>query len=115
MLYNPEDLFVRDARDPKKVMLQALIYTWGLEDKYPGTPTYPAIYDLHRIFADNFSGDIVLKKEKEVVDFPVIQPEFEENLYQLVREIYAEDTVFRQTAFPEKCKYCTYNTICRRY
>ncbi|MCK3685130.1 PD-(D/E)XK nuclease family protein [Maribellus sp. YY47] len=115
VLNDVNELFERDAKDPKKVILQALIYVWGLEGNGADKEVYPAIYGLHKIFEENFSPDITLKKEKAVVAFDELREEFEDQLQNLVAEIYSEQNVFYQTEHAEKCKYCPYNGICRRH
>ncbi|MFV0269270.1 MAG: RecB family exonuclease, partial [Draconibacterium sp.] len=115
VLNDVNELFERDAKDPKKVILQALIYVWGLEGNGADKEVYPAIYGLHKIFEENFSPDITLKKDKAVVAFDELREEFEDQLQNLVAEIYSEQNVFYQTEHAEKCKYCPYNGICRKY
>ena len=108
-----EDLFERDAKDPKKEILQALIYCWGLSEKLPGKDIQPGIYNLRKLFESKFRWEIEISRKKIV--FSDVEPEFEEELQKLLAEIYNEDTGFNQTEHAEKCRYCPYSGICRRY
>lgn len=108
-------LFERDVADPKKAILQALIYTWGLSEKFPGEEISPGIYGLNKLFEDNFSPDITLKKDKVEVPFSDIRDDFVGHLKGLVSEIYSENNVFVQTEHVKKCGYCPYRGICRRF
>lgn len=107
------NLFERDVKDPKKEMLQALIYCWGLAPQKPGKDIVPGIYSLRKLFETKFSWE--LKIDKQGFVFGDIESEFEEELQKLLSEIYAEDLGFAQTEHTDKCGYCPYRTICRRY
>lgn len=113
-LNDVSDLFDREAKEPKKAILQALIYSWGLRRKYAGTEVYPAIYGLHKIFENSFAPSIVLKKNKKEVLFSDIEEEFEALLTQLIAGIYSPENSFCQTEHAEKCRYCPYKEICMR-
>lgn len=108
-----EDLFERDAKDPKKEILQALIYCWGLTEQMPEKDIQPGIYSLRKLFESKFNWEIVVDK-KQIV-FRDVELEFEDELQKLLAEIYNEETGFKQTEFTDKCKYCPYSGICRRY
>ncbi len=110
-----KELFQRDAKEPKKAILQALIYTWGLSKSNLGAEIQPGIYGLLKLFEEKFSSDIVLKKDKRTIPFSEIEADFEDELSQLVAEIYSEQNVFSQTEHTDKCRYCAYRGICRRY
>ncbi|HPF51526.1 MAG TPA: PD-(D/E)XK nuclease family protein [Draconibacterium sp.] len=106
-------LFQRDEKSPKKEILQALIYSWGISDGITDSRVQPAIYSLRKLFDKSFDPEI--KMDKQAVDFNEIEVDFEAELNALVSEIYSPDTVFTQTAYIEKCKYCPYKGICRKF
>ncbi|WP_347840955.1 PD-(D/E)XK nuclease family protein [uncultured Draconibacterium sp.] len=108
-----DELFERDAKAPKKEILQALIYSWGLGANTGSEPVQAAIYSLRSLFADDFSA-LIKMKSKEFF-FDAINEEFEAELTQLVTEIYSEKNDFSQTEHIKKCEYCAYRTICRRF
>jgi len=108
-----EDLFDGEIKKPKKEILQALIYSWGLSENLSNDAIQPAIYSLRSLFADNFSPNI--KQNKKDVLFGELKEDFELSLKQLVAEIYSEQNTFSQTEHIEKCQYCPYSGICRRF
>jgi len=107
------ELFERDIKDPKKEILQALIYTWALSEEFTNFNIQPAIYSLRKLFDDNHSETIRWEKNEFVFD--QLKPELEQNLMELVQEIYSSDTTFKQTVHLDKCKYCAYRKICQRF
>ncbi|WP_340114092.1 PD-(D/E)XK nuclease family protein [Maribellus mangrovi] len=108
-----DELFDRDAKNPKKEILQALVYCWGLAKENQGATIQPAIYGLRKLFESKFEWEVKMNRSK--VAFDEIAEDFEEELTGLVGEIYSAENSFAQTEYLDKCKYCAYNGICRRY
>ena len=108
-----EDLFVRDAKEPKKEILQALIYSWGLATETNAAAIQAAIYPLRSLFAENFTAAV--KMNYKDFFFDEVAEEFEVELAGLVAEIFSEQNVFAQTEHDKKCEYCAYRGICRRF
>lgn len=108
-----EDLFDGTIKKPKKEILQALIYSWGLAENLKNEAIQPVIYSLRNLFAKDFSPNI--KWNKKDVLFENVKEDFDLNLKQLVAEIYSEQNAFTQTEHIEKCQYCPYSGICRRF
>ncbi|WP_346860313.1 PD-(D/E)XK nuclease family protein [uncultured Draconibacterium sp.] len=108
-----EDLFDAEIKKPKKEILQALIYSWGLSENISNEAIQPAIYSLRSLFSESFSPNVKLNKND--VLFEDLKEDFEINLKQLVTEIYSERNTFKQTEHIEKCQYCPYSGICRRF
>lgn len=107
------ELFNRDEKDPKKEILQALIYSWEISDEKQVGEIRPAIYSLRKFFDTSFDPEV--KMDKNAFDFKEIEEDFETGLKALVAEIYSPKTVFVQTQHSDKCKYCPYKAICRRF
>ena len=107
------ELFQRDEKSPKKEVLQALIYSWGISDGKQDSRVQPAIYSLRKLFDKSFDPEV--KMDKQTVDFREIEVDFESELKALVSEIYSPETFFTQTVYVEKCKYCPYKGICRKF
>ena len=108
------DLFLRDQKNPPKEILQALLYTFVLSRTFRNeTGIQPVIYSLRRFFTENYSPEI--QWDKKDFSFAELEEEFREYLVQLVLEILSPETVFYPTPFEEKCRYCPYRKICRRY
>lgn len=108
-----DELFKRDAADPKKEIVQALIYSWGLANEMPDHKIQAAIYPLRNLFSDNFKAEV--KQNSKAFYFEELSEEFEAELKALVSEIYSEQNVFTQTEHEKKCEYCAYRGICRRF
>lgn len=108
-----EDLFERDAKKPKKEILQALIYTWALAENTGNNEIQPVIYSLKELFKDKFSPNI--KHNRNDFSLPELKEDLVSNLKELVSEIYSTQNVFTQTEHTDKCNYCAYKKICRRF
>lgn len=108
-----EELFERDMKKPKKEILQALIYVLVYTENKKTTDIRPVIYVLTKLFDINFTPEIIWDKNDFV--FEELKENLVRNLKQLITEIYSPDTVFRQTQHTDKCKYCAYKKICRRF
>ena len=108
-----EDLFVRDEKEPKKEILQALIYTLALSKESKNKNIHPAIYSLRKLFKSDFSPNI--KYDKHDFSFQEVEQELLANLKELVSEIYSTENTFSQTSYTDKCKYCPYKKICQRF
>lgn len=107
------ELFVRDEKDPKKEILQAMIYSWGISKEGQFSNVRPAIYTLRNLFDAKF--DPYIKRNRDPFDFGEVEEEFETELSGLLSEIFSEQNIFSQTEFAEKCQYCPYKGICRRF
>ena len=108
-----DELFVRQPKDIKKEILQALIYSWIFNQQSEEQNIVPAIYGLRNFFSDNFNPYI--KFNRSEFKFHEIKVEFEEKLKELVVEIYNEKSSFSQTPHIENCSYCPYKEICQRF
>jgi len=107
------DLFMKDIKDPKKEVLQAMIYTWVLSEISNETNFSPGIYSLKDLFKDNFNPEI--SWEKHDFSFSELKADFESGLKILLEEIYSPNNTFVQTPHVEHCSYCAYKTICQRF
>lgn len=108
-----EELFERDLKEPKKEILQALIYTWALSEETNNRNIQPAIYSLRKLFGNNYSPNI--RWEKHDFSFRELEEDLVSNLQELVAEIYSTENTFNQTSYSDKCKYCAYKKICQRF
>lgn len=108
-----EELFERDLKDPKKEILQALIYTWALSEESNNPNIQPAIYSLRKLFEENFTPNIKWDKQDFLID--ELKVELVDNLKDLIAEIYSIENRFVQTSHTDKCKYCAYRKICQRF
>ena len=108
-----EELFRKDEKNPKKEILQALIYSLVVQESTNETAIKPAIFSLRKLFSDNF--DPYIKMDKTELTISAIKEEFTGNLKILLSEIYASTGNYEQTPHTEHCQYCAYNNICQQY
>ena len=108
-----KELFARDLKDPKKEVLQAMIYTWILSVDSKETDFQPAIYGLRNLFKDNYDHNV--RWDKHDFSFSELKEDFVTELKSLLTEIYSTENSFVQTPHIEHCKYCAYNSICKRF
>ncbi len=108
-----EELFKRDEKDPKKEILQALIYSWVFTESENIANVQPAIYSLRKFFDENFNPNI--RREGKEFYFQDVKDEFVENLKELLAEIFSVENTFTQTPHTDPCKYCAYREICQRF
>ena len=108
-----DDLFERDEKEPKKEILQALIYTWALSENSGNKEIQPAIYSLRKLFDEKHSPNIEWKSHD--FSFQELGEDLISNLKSLVGEIYSTKNTFSQTSHSDKCKYCAYKKICQRF
>jgi len=108
-----EELFKRDVKDPKKEVLQAMIYTWILSVDSTENNFQPAIYSLRDLFKEKFNPEISWTQHE--FWFSELKEDFVTELKSLLTEIYSTENSFVQTPHTEHCKYCAYKTICQRF
>ena len=108
-----EELFARNLKDPKKEVLQAMIYTWILSVNSKETDFQPAIYSLRNLFKENYNYDV--RWDKHDFSFSELKEDFISQLKSLLTEIYSSENSFVQTPHIEHCKYCAYKSICQRF
>jgi len=108
-----QELFARDLKEPKKEVLQAMIYTWILSVNSKETDFQPAIYNLRNLFKDNYNHDV--RWEKHDFSFSELKEDFVAELKSLLAEIYSNQNSFNQTPHTEHCNYCAYKSICQRF
>jgi ATP-dependent exoDNAse (exonuclease V) beta subunit len=108
-----DELFEKDKKDPKKEILQAMIYTLILSAQSNETKLQPAIYSLRNLFKENFNPNVTW--EKHDFSFSELKEDFVMGLKSVLAEIYSSDSKFFQTKHVEHCRYCAFKTICQRF
>ncbi|MCD6355128.1 MAG: PD-(D/E)XK nuclease family protein, partial [Prolixibacteraceae bacterium] len=108
-----DELFERGVKNPKKEILQALIYSFILSENKNDNKINSTIYSLRKLFGESKSP-YICRGSSEVL-FSDIKDEFKLLLTNLVEEIYSPGTIFYQTTHTDKCSYCPYKTICQRF
>jgi ATP-dependent helicase/DNAse subunit B len=109
-----EDLFEKDVKSTRKEILQALFYTFVLSRNHRNETAFqPVIYSLRQFFSENYSPEI--RRDNQNFLFSELEEEFLNFLKSVVEEILSPENRFVQTRHEEKCRYCPYRKICRRY
>jgi len=83
--------------------IQMLIYTLMWKEKHPGQTIYPCLYYLR----NNTVQEVPFWEEEEL-------KKFSEQLSLFIEEMFNPEIPFRQTADPDQCSICPYQTICDR-
>lgn len=109
-------LFDREGKR-NKAAFQTFVYTLVYHNNLPNTGTrfklVPGLMNRKNLFNEDFrfglqyGGDFL-------EDATPLLPGFEENLKQLLTEMFDPGVDFDQTTNPEVCQFCPYNRICCR-
>lgn len=113
---NVPSLFVRDDKSRKaafQTLVYALLYKNNKSVSTEGTKIIPGLVNRLNLFNDSFQFGLIMGNQP-VGDANGLLPEFESHLKELLEEIFDPETVFDQTPFTEKCRYCPYQNICYR-
>ncbi|MCX8492250.1 MAG: PD-(D/E)XK nuclease family protein [Cyclobacteriaceae bacterium] len=108
-------LFDRDSVKRNKAAFQALFYSW-VYDRANGDSSLklqPGLINRKEIFKDQFEYGLSMKGEF-IQDVKYLLPEFENNLVQLLTELFDSKQPFDQTTKAKTCEYCAYKEICGR-
>lgn len=116
-----ESLFDRDDKNRNKAVFQLFFYAL-LADKsgrWKNNLLQPALFNLSELFADTFDWMVEMKEPfskngEKIVDARPFLAEFENMLSELLGEIFNPDMPFDQTDNLDKCRYCSYASICNR-
>jgi CRISPR/Cas system-associated exonuclease Cas4 (RecB family)/truncated hemoglobin YjbI len=115
-------LFDRNDKSRNKAVFQLFFYALLADKtgKWKNNLLQPALFNLSELFADPFDWKVEMKgkysKNGEIImDARPYLEEFENHLRQLLSEIYDLNEDFDQTEDLEKCRYCSYASICNRH
>ena len=106
-----EQLFDNSRNNRPYQILQVLFYS--LFYRRGETAIAPAVYYLRNIFDENYSSGIMYDKHP-VNDVSIILDEFEEQLNEVITELFDPDIPFAQTENEDNCTWCPFKEICRR-
>lgn len=102
------DLFVKpDLGKAFQLMMYALMYHRNISELHTICSGIVSTRDKNTLF------NPLKFIDSEVVEHDLIL-EFEEQLFQLLREIHNPEVPFKQTDDIKRCGYCTYKMICNR-
>ena len=110
---NVAELFEKDIKEPKKEILQAMVYSWILSDQLIEPDIQPGIYSLRSLFEESFNPNISWGKKD--FSFSELKEDFKIGLQSILTEIFSINNSFVQTEHTVHCKYCSFNAICQRF
>lgn len=104
-------MFDDKSGDRRKAMLQLMLYcnVYATLHGTGDTPIQPIIYTIKNIDNSGFSID-----KKQITDFHEINDSYNEQLEEVLKEIFNPDIPFRQTRNEHNCKYCKFIDFCRK-
>ncbi|HHT23793.1 MAG TPA: PD-(D/E)XK nuclease family protein [Bacteroidales bacterium] len=110
-----DELFERNLKDHPKGIFQTFLYCLFYQNENGIKPIVPEIMKIPDLFKPDFATSIKDKTKNEFVDdFNEYRNEFEENLTNLLEEIFNQEIPFTQCTEISTCKYCPFKNICRR-
>ena len=114
-LKNMEELFIPSDKRPNYIFQTFLYASIGCkQDRYK---VAPALLYIHRAASETYSPVIEIGERKEkrsIDDFNSYNTEFRTLLFNLLEEIFGENTLFCQTDELKKCSYCDFKSLCKR-
>jgi CRISPR/Cas system-associated exonuclease Cas4 (RecB family) len=112
-----EDVASLFARSNKrnKAAFQTFLYTllYKANAKQPSDKVVPGLINRINLFDQDFRFGFKMNK-RYIDNVEPLLPEFEENLQQLLEELYDPNVPFDQTTETDACKFCPYQKICYR-
>ena len=108
-----DELFDPDARNLKKEIIQALVYSYILKkDYFRDKPVTATVYAILKLNDETFHPEV--RVGKQIMEIGTLTEPWEELLKQVLSDIFSADSSFSQTPHADRCKYCPYVEICRR-
>lgn len=113
---NIPSLFLRDEKNRKaafQTLVYAVLYKYNRAVSAADAKIIPGLINRLNLFDNSFEFGLTMNRQR-VGDVNGLLPVFETHLKELLEEIFDPETVFDQTPFVEKCRYCPYQNICYR-
>jgi len=111
------DLFDSDKHKKNKATFQTLLYALILDETSDTTiPTQPGVIWVRDVFKKNYDTQLFIKegKSKNPILLHAVKNEFKACLDDLLETIYNKDIPFQPVDNIDKCRFCTYKTLCNR-
>ncbi|NOZ33756.1 MAG: hypothetical protein GXO80_00475 [Chlorobi bacterium] len=112
-------LFDKDNKKRNSHLFQALFYVLIIQtsSEFTNADLKPALYYIRSMNRPDFSELPVIKEDSGTFKtdeniVKMVLPNYQQNLVQLIEEIFDENTSFSMTNNLENCKYCEFNKIC---
>ncbi len=108
-----EALFNQKSGFKYKGYFQMMLYSLIYRQNFPKRKFEPNIFLIKQI-KDNYLGNLIFKNQV-ISSYSVSEiANFEEQLKELLQEIFNKDIAFSQTENPGNCEYCDFKGICGR-
>lgn len=105
------------SKRPKHI-LQTMLYGYLYKDDTDQHVIIPGLFYTKHVFKDSFSTDLIFKSKPNehntIKNYYDYENEFLPRLTSCIEEMMNPDIPFFQTQVKENCKYCDFNTICKR-
>lgn len=107
-------LFHGKAEQRISNVFQTLLYSMILH-KGSGEETIPSLYYASKMLNTDYSPRLKeMALNREIDGYSLVAEEFERELHATLDELFDPSIPFRQAEDSGTCKYCDFNTICRR-
>lgn len=108
-----ETLFTPNRKSDSDHVFQVLFYSWLCYQhkdltEFDSFPISPAVLYTRE---NRIDMPVSINKEK-IFDFSLVKEEWEENMCNLLKDLYNKDIPFRMTTEATHCKYCPFRSIC---
>ncbi|MCU4173581.1 PD-(D/E)XK nuclease family protein [Carboxylicivirga sp. N1Y90] len=111
------DLFNTDKHKKNKAIFQTLLYSLILDETSNETKQLqPSVIWVRDVFKSDYDTKLYLKEKRNLtpIFLQAVKEEFKSGLDALVNEIYDDTISFEPCEDIEKCKFCTYKSLCNR-
>ncbi|TRX70770.1 PD-(D/E)XK nuclease family protein [Carboxylicivirga sp. M1479] len=111
------DLFDTDKHKKNKATFQTLLYSLILEEtEYENTPIQPGVIWVRDVFKKSYDTQLFLKegKTKNPILLQSVRDQFKAGLNEMLETLYNPDIAFHPVDNVDKCRFCTYKTLCNR-
>ncbi|MGE5350054.1 MAG: RecB family exonuclease, partial [Actinomycetota bacterium] len=117
-VFTAEGLFDEEKEKRSDAILQALLYSTLIEDKYPGRIVLPSIYWIQQLSSEEFSPYAGVKgldgPDADRDEWSNFMNSFRHELGLALDRIFALNEDYTMTPFRRRCTSCPYRTLCRR-
>jgi len=107
-------LFKKDSNNRNSTIFQILVYSEIFKESLNREQSIcPSVFYVKDINQAGFDWHIKINKEL-ISDYNTLSEEFNENLNDLISEIFNKNLPFNQTTEEKNCGFCSYTEICNR-
>jgi hypothetical protein len=109
-----ESLFVNGDKLRNDAAFQVILYSWIYNRLRPGSIIVPGLFFIRESHDPGFTFTMHHGSGRILEDFSSVGDEFEQLLGVHLGRLFDLGEPFAQTSNRQVCRYCPYNTICRR-